>query len=101
MNKLKDFSRDERSLLLYLETCAVDLCGRFDDRRINDADRATMKEWHVVGFIDYGRIVAADANRQGAKWVELSEEAWDLAHKERRDRAARNQRRYTRSCDKE
>lgn len=90
-------SREERSLLLYFETCAVDLSGRVDARRMNVNDFAIAKRWNEEGFISFGRIASADHNRQGGHWVELSEEAWTKAHLERRVRHDRCERRYRRT----
>lgn len=94
MMSLNEMSRDERSLLLYLETCAVDFTGRVDSRRINEDDFRIAKGWNEAGFISFGRIVVRDHNSQGSNWVELSEDAWGLAHQERRARQERNSRRY-------
>ncbi|MEE9158957.1 MAG: hypothetical protein V3U60_11285 [Gammaproteobacteria bacterium] len=97
---LSDMSRDERSLLLYLETCAVDLCGRVDGCHMNEDDFDIAKGWNESGFVSFGRIVIKDHNRQGGNWAELSEDAWELAHKERRARQERNPRRYKTTAEK-
>ena len=89
MKKLDEMSKTERSLLLYLECCATDLAGRTDQRRMNDDDRAILDRWGQEKFVQHGRIVAADHNRQGGTWVRLSEEAILLAHAERRARMER------------
>jgi hypothetical protein len=89
MRTLESMPYGERSLLLYLETCAVDYGGRVDARRINEDDFTMAKKWHKEGFIEFGRIVARCINRQGSQFVKLSEGAWSLAHQERRARAMR------------
>lgn len=86
---LTDLTREELNQLLYLETCAVDLSGRVDNRRQNDDDRAINDRWVAEGFIRYGRVCAADINSQGAHWVRLSENAMELAHEARKARAER------------
>jgi hypothetical protein len=113
---LETMTKDERSLLLYLETCAVDHTGKVDGIKMNDEDRAIAERWAQEGFIKYGRVCAADAfpcatapeeeflteedEDEGSSapllprssklnWVQLSEEAWTLAHAERRARAER------------
>lgn len=87
--KLEEMSRDERSLLLYFETRAVDYGGRVDVRMMNDGDMQIAKMWHENGFIRFGRIVIRDHNGDGTHWCKLSEEAWKLAHEERRAREKR------------
>lgn len=96
MKELKNMSADERSLLLYLESCSVDYGGRTNQLRMNDEDREIASRWHEEGFIQQGRIVARDHNKDGTTWVKLSEEAWKLAHEERRERNKRmwERRRY-------
>lgn len=90
---LSEMSKDERSLLLYLESVSVDSGGLVNCRLINDADRDTLKMWDEQGFISYSRLTwdslksMLDKNNRGL--VVLSEEAWRLAHGERRARNAR------------
>jgi hypothetical protein len=48
-----------------------------------------LERWRDIGFIDYGRIAAADISARGSLWVKLSDDAFNLAHQERRDRAGR------------
>lgn len=88
--KLDDMDRDEKSLLLYLETRAVDYGGRVDTLHMNREDMAIAKRWNKDGFLKFGRIKFHDITRKGTThWCELSEEAWDLAHQERRARYLR------------
>ena len=96
---LADMTRDERSLLLYFETRMVDYSGRVDTRRMNDDDMEIVDKWKAADFIDYGRIRVADHNMDGSNWVEFSEEAWQLAHQERRARAERGTRRYMKTAE--
>jgi hypothetical protein len=95
-------NKTERSLLLYVETCAVDYGGRMNAERINTEDREILDRWKKAGFVNYGRIIEADINRNGSLWVQLSEEAWTVAHSERRARAERmwTKRRYTTTAEK-
>ena len=91
--KLSEMTKDERSLLLYFETAAVDQRGLVDQRRLNDADRKIAERWAKSGFVEYGRVafsyIVKNANGIFTSWVKLSEEAWRLAHEERRARAGR------------
>lgn len=90
--RLAAMGKDERSLLLYLESCAVDGYAKLDQRRMNDIDRAYAEEWNRVGFIQYGRVKAEEISRSASKCTHfaiLSNDAWTMAHMERRNRANR------------
>lgn len=90
-------SRDELSLLLYLESCAVDHGGKVEARRMNEDEFAIADGWKTAGFILFGRMKAAEIlkerkkhiARQATNWVVLSEAAWAAAHAERRARCVR------------
>ena len=81
-------TKKEKSLLLYLEACAVDF-GRVDGKRMSHDDAETLKRWTSEGYTESGRIRFSDVNSRGQLWVILSDEAWTAAHAERRARAAR------------
>ena len=87
--KLDDMTKDERSLLLFLETCAVDYGGKVDGRRINKEDIDTARKWNTDGFVKFGRIKFHDIAFHHTHWCELSDEAWAIAHEERRARYER------------
>lgn len=86
-------SKEERSLLMYFETQATDYGGTLESVRMNADDFALAKRWREAGFIQFGRIAFDDIKRHGGvardHWVVLSEEAWKLAHAERRARCER------------
>ena len=86
-------SRDERSLLLYLESCAVEYGGKVQSVRMNPIDFDIIKEWEELGFIHFGRIAFNDIETRTlfphTHWVILSEEAWKLAHEERKEKCNR------------
>ena len=87
-------NKNDKNLLLYLETCAVDYGGKVNLVHMNKEDRDIAKKWNDEKFISFGRIVFADCvitERLKAitHWVELSESAWKAAHDERRARATR------------
>ena len=88
-----NLSKDEKSLLLYFETCAVDNTGRVDQLKMNDIDREIAERWNSEGYIKYGRICYKDCIgnqiKQLTHFIFLSEEAWDKVHKLRRERANR------------
>lgn len=90
MNKtLAEMSKDERSLLLFLETRAVDYGGRVKEAHMNKEDFKIAEKWNEEGFIEFGRIVARNINTDGGHWVKLSDDAWKLAQEERKARATR------------
>lgn len=90
MKKLSDLSKDERSLLLYLECRAVDNSGVVQTAHMNDEDSAIAQRWKDEGFIRYGRIKFDLITKNGeCMWVILSPNAFKLAHEERQARAGR------------
>ncbi|MBA7621882.1 hypothetical protein ES703_29252 [subsurface metagenome] len=97
MKTLDTMTSDERNLLLYFETCAVDYGGKVDNRRMNKEDMYIAEEWNKEGFVKFGRIKFRSIIstsplkrfRKNTHWCELSDEAWDIAHEERKARCAR------------
>jgi hypothetical protein len=85
----EQMTKDERSLLLYFETAAVDNHGRIDPRRMNGADRFIAEEWNRKGFVEYGRIASEHLKENSTHWCHLSEPAWIAAAQLRRSRAMR------------
>lgn len=92
-------NKDERSLLLYFETAAVDYGGKVDVRRLNGSDMEIAKNWNEIGFIRFGRIAADDIQKYSqclfSHWCVLSEFAWADAHAERRARNVRVEKTLT------
>jgi len=86
MKTLENMSKDERSLLLFLETRAVDYGGRVDTRHMNEDDWKLAEKWNKNKFIRFGRIVIRHHNTDGTHWCLLSKKAWELAYKERKSR---------------
>jgi hypothetical protein len=88
-------TKNELSLLLYLETCATDYGGTVDQRHMNDEDREILARWTNEGFMQSGRICFADVeklckhSRKVTHWVVFSDDAWKAAHSERRERCER------------
>jgi hypothetical protein len=91
-------TKDERSLLLYLETRMVDYDGIIDPRMMNEPDFEIAKRWDREGFIKFGRlkmreIKFLDEKFRNAKTrthaVRFTTKAWEAAHRERRARSAR------------
>lgn len=88
--ELKDMSKDERSLLLYFETCAVDHTGLVHHLKMNAADRVIANRWAQTGLIEMGRVCFGDiATVKASMWVRLTPAMQDLAAQERKARAER------------
>lgn len=88
---LSELTKEERSLLLFFETCHVDYGGLLDPRRMNESDQDIARDWRNRGFIRFGRITAEWLEKYSpcSYYVWLSDEAFELAHQERRERAER------------
>jgi len=99
---LNELTREERSLLLYLEARVVDNGGTLGMVHMNKTDMKILKSWAKSGFIEYGRIACKDIKRLlVSAWCRLSPEAWALAHEERRARAERVWKKRSWSTTKE
>ena len=86
---MKTLTKNELSLLIYLECRAVDHGGRVSIEHMNVDDINIAKEWNETGFVNFGRIVAKDHTPAGTYWVTFSEKSWQVAHEERRKRFKR------------
>ena len=89
MKTLDTLTKDERSLLLFMESRATDQSGRVKTVHMNEADMKIAERWNREGFVKFGRIASEDLSEFGSHWCFLSDEAWTLAHAERKARAAR------------
>lgn len=88
-----ELTKLQKSLLIYLETCAVDTGGLVIGARMNKEDFQIVEIWKNEGFLNFGRIAMADIQKDTYTphdhWVELSEKAWQMAHQLRIERADR------------
>ena len=82
-------TKDERSLLLYCEDCAVNKSGAMLPANLNDKDRKILKRWNTEGFVESDRITFNDMPGDRSLWCHLSDEAWSLAGDLRHARAVR------------
>jgi len=94
--KLEEMTKDERSLILFLETQAVDHGGIVDVAHMNGDDFEIAERWTGTGFAKVGRIAfefipkhPSMGRRAPTHWVHLSDEAFAMAHEERKARAGR------------
>ena len=85
-------TRDEKSLLLYLETVVVDMSGIIDLRCVNQDDVNIMKTWDKSDFVKSMRVTRRknDGSPILTYVVKLSDKAWRDAHRLRKERALRN-----------
>ncbi len=89
LKRVEEMSKTERSLLLFFEACLVDHNGKVNTRHINDEDSTIAKQWSKEGLILYGRICFDDIKGHETHYVRFSENAWTMAHYERRRRSDR------------
>ena len=90
-------SKDEESILLYLETCLVDNNGRMEEKRMKEVDFRIMETWKMAGLIDYSRLPFKEieklrkmtSSREYTHWVLFTDKAWELAHQHRKIKSER------------
>lgn len=88
-------SKDFFSLVLFLETQLVDYGGTVATAHMNSEDFDIAKEMIEEGLITLKRLHSSYAFNKKKNLrhvfyrVEFTEGMWEIAHKERRDRAAR------------
>lgn len=85
-------SRDERSFLLYAETCCVDGGGLLVGERMNADDHDAAKKFIALGLMAFGRIpseLIGGGPRGVTHYAELTDAGWMLAWELRKARASR------------
>lgn len=85
-------SKDDKSMLLYAETCVVDHGGLLEGQRMNGADLKALLKFEHDGLARSGRIPAAllgeyKGTRKPTHWIKLTPFGWAVAHELRRWRA--------------
>jgi len=90
---MTEFTRAEKSLLLYFETCLVDSCGKVISAKMNEDDFKITKKWKEEKFIEFQRIPFNEINKNTpfpiTHTIRFTNKAWELAHQYRRERAER------------
>lgn len=86
---INDLTRDEKNLLLYIETRAVDHTCKLLSPHLNDDDIKILEQWNKLGFVTYNRIAYEYVERGLSTCAILTDEAFTLAHALRVDRAKR------------
>lgn len=96
----QEYTKEEKSLMLYFEDCLVNKKGRITKGRMNDEESKIAKGLANEDLIHFGRLPPktierhAKVYRQGfpdnpTNFVRFTDEAWELAHKWRRERSER------------
>jgi len=83
-------TRDQRNILMYAETCAVDYGGLLEGIRMNAADLVALDQLEAAGILKHGRIpgkLLGTFARSVSYWCDLTEAGWTLAYQLRRERA--------------
>lgn len=86
---VQEFTRQEQSLLLFLETCATDRGGLVGGRHMNKDDFAIAEQWDSEGFIQFSRLLMEHATATHDHAVILSDAAYDKALQFRKERGRR------------
>lgn len=92
---IRDLSWTEQSVLLYLETCAVDQAGMVEAVRMNSEEFDIIDRWKQTGFVKFSRLPADYVMKQKGRRdqkthiVALSQDAWETVQAYRRGRADR------------
>lgn len=94
---IKDFTADELSLLMFLETQCVDNAHRFSEVKVNDSEMKVIQLWHDEGFVTCKKLpihyIRQWENKNGRNtiynthYIELSENAYQIAYQCRREKA--------------
>lgn len=93
---VRKLTQAEQSILLYVEACAVDRKGLLDSMSMDDEDFAILERWDKSGFVRFGRLASKDIEITYTScrsyWCDLSDEAWMMAHRERKEQGLRTRR---------
>ena len=77
----RELTKDEMSLLLYCEERAVNNNGVLDNQQIDNDDTDILKKWDIEGFVSCKKLCVKTL------LINLSEEAWAVAGKLRKEYA--------------
>ena len=93
----EEFTKVDKSLILYLETCMVDKYGLVKGAQINNEDIESSRKLESLGVISLRRLPYSAIGYQEQApfgpytyYIEnFSSKAWDLAHQFRMERSKR------------
>lgn len=83
--ELEKMTKEEKSLLLYLENRCFEFAGAVHGKQLTNPDRDIIKKWETEGFIKFGGMAQEcleddRTSKRGNYWCMLSEDAWKMAH---------------------
>lgn len=88
---IESITRDQRSVLVYAEHCAVEHGGLLEGIRMNPDDHTALIQLEIAGFLTSGRVpgkmLGSFRVRQVTHWCDLTDAGWDLAAQLRRARS--------------
>jgi hypothetical protein len=107
--EISEFMRQEKSILLYAETCLVDNKGRLNSLKMNGEDFDNLDKMEREGLLHYGRLPFHEIERLSkyfnkltlpTHWVSFSDEAWALAWAMRKERADKGKEELQKALEK-
>lgn len=98
MIEFKDLTKEEKSLLLFLEVCIVDRACIVNTVHMNEEDMYIAKKWDRDGLIQFGRVWSTEVKEGRTHYVIFSERAFELAHQERKERGERQRKEFFKRC---
>jgi hypothetical protein len=90
------YTRAEKSILLYAESCLVDNFGKLVNIKMNKEDFANLEKLKAEGLLDFGRLPFKEIERLSkvfsrlttpTHWVSFSDETWVIVAAMRKERA--------------
>lgn len=88
---IETITREQRSILVYAENCAVEHGGLLEGIRMNVDDHHALVELEAAGILAHGRVpgklLGSFRERQVTHWCDLTDAGWELATQLRRLRS--------------
>lgn len=86
-----ELTRDQQSIILYVEARCVDHDGLLRGAQLNADDHVNLQAFQESGHLTYGRVPAAMLSKLDGTthWATLTDRGWALAHELRKGRADR------------
>jgi hypothetical protein len=103
------YTRGEKSILLYAESCLVDNLGRLASIKMNGEDLTNLEKLKAEGLLDYGRLPCAEIKRLSkffnrlttpTHWVSFSDETWTIVAAMRKERADKGKEELQKKLEK-
>jgi len=103
------YTRAEKSILLYAESCLVDNLGRMSNIKMNEEDFDNLKKLKEEGLLDFGRLPFKEIERLQkyfnrltlpTHWVSFSDETWEIVGAMRKERADKGKEELQKKLEK-